>query len=69
MGHLHIRQFGIQLGPDHGMLRVVEEVDQPIQVGVVFDPERASGVRIALAARLVNCLVTHRADAEALLQL
>lgn len=39
------------------------------RIGVVFDPDRAAGVRIALAAKLVNCLVTHRADAEALLQL
>jgi len=39
------------------------------RIAVVFDPERAAAVRIAINSGAVNTIVTHRAHAEALLAL
>lgn len=39
------------------------------RMAVTFDPRRAPAVRVAMASGVINALVTHRAQAEALLAL
>lgn len=46
--------------------RLLETRDR---IGVVFDPEKASAVKLALDTGLINSIVTHRRHAEALLEL
>lgn len=52
------------VAPDIERLRSTRD-----RIGVVFDPRKARASHIAMTAGLINTVVTHRAHAEALLEL
>lgn len=52
------------IAPDIEVLRQARH-----RIGVVFDPPRAAGVKVALQAGIINTVVTHRANAERLLSI
>lgn len=52
------------IAPDVEVLRGIRH-----RIGVVFDPDRASGVKVAMRTGLINIVLTHRADAERLLSI